>query len=178
MKEAWQTLFPDIGEIKNQKLAKVACGVWDEMLPQSEWADVQSVPFSLAPGSGSLVAHTRATMRACLRIARALTGVYPGRVLDLDVLLLSALLHDVSKIVEYSPNGRTEAGNLYQHAFLAAHAALNAGMPEAVVSIIMLHTPQTNVPMKFLEGVILKHAEGGIAASGTDYQRQIDEAMA
>lgn len=177
MREDYLALFPVLREIQNEDWRQAACGIYGTMLQRSGWAQLEDVPFTLKGDGGTLVEHTRATMRSALRIAGAVQQVYPDKAVDRDIMLLAAFLHDVSKILEYGPDGRTLEGAYYQHAFLAAHEALNAGLPAAVVSIIMLHTPQSNVPQKFLEGVIVQHAEAAMAAAGVDYRKMALEAL-
>lgn len=173
--------FPELHLVSNKTWAENAAKIWCDMLAKSDWNDLQSVPFSLKEKSGTLIAHTQATVKAALRIADDMMSVYPISV-NKDWIILSAVLHDVSKILEYKshPDGsctRTEAGKIYQHAFIGAHYATSYGLPDEVVSIIMCHTPQSNVKMKFREGVIVMHAEAGVAASLVDYNKQMLEAL-
>lgn len=173
--------FPQLQHVSDPALTGAACGVWNRFLRENQWKTADEVPFTLDPARGSLVDHTRATLQCAWQIAQDMMRVYPIR-LHTDWVLLGAFLHDVSKIAEYRQDEpgayvRTAAGALYQHAFLGAHYALQAGLPPEVVSIIQCHTPQSNVKMKLLEGVIVQHAEAGIAASGIDYAGQMREAL-
>ena len=168
------SLFPLLWKVRNPELAEKACNVWIKLFGESNWQNLEDIPFSPDKQKGSLVDHTKATMDCAFRIAEDMTDIYPIS-LDSDRILISAFLHDVSKIAEYSIcDGdcvRTKAGRLYQHAFLGAHEALNEGIPPEIVSIIIGHTPQSNVKMRFLEGVIVKHAEAAVAEAGTDYEK-------
>lgn len=173
--------FPELQLVNNKEWAESAAKIWCDMFTKSDWNDLEAIPFSLKDNSGTLIAHTQATVKAALRIADDMMRVYPLSV-NKDWIILSAVLHDVSKILEYKSNSdgsfaRTEAGTIYQHAFLGAHYATSYGLSDEVVSIIMCHTPQSNVKMKFREGVIVMHAEAGVAASLVDYNKQMLEAL-
>jgi hypothetical protein len=89
---------------------------------------------------------------------------YHGVTVDRDVLVASALLQDVSKLVETAPdeNGRpmtTDRGRLFPHAFLGAHVALRHELPDAVCEIVLNHTPQAARFPSSIEGKILYYAD-------------------
>ncbi|MPN40207.1 hypothetical protein SDC9_187743 [bioreactor metagenome] len=48
---------------------------------------------------------------------------------------------------------------MYQHAFLGAAKAVEMGFPPEVVKIILCHTPQSNVKVNTVEGLLLHCAD-------------------
>jgi hypothetical protein len=77
----------------------------------------------------------------------------------MNFLIVSAALHDVSKLFEYEHReGRevlSRVGELYPHGFHEASMALEAGLPEEIAHIILTHPPTTRDCPRMAEGLIL-----------------------
>lgn len=166
----YRKAFPLLDRIQDRTLAEAACGIWDTFFRQCKWPDLEAAMLNIDPAKGTLANYVRAVMQICWDSADTLAAVYSLAV-DRDVLLLSAFLHDACKLIEYEPSDdprgyhKSRLGELYQHGFLSASSALAAGMPEAVVSNIICHTPQTNHKICTVEGHILEHADRMVTSS-------------
>ena len=157
-------LFPEINLVTDKELAEKAVAVWVRFWEHSRWERIEDVPFNDQGLPLKLVSHTRSVIRGAIALADILKEEQKTKV-DTDLLILACFLHDVSKIAEYDShdkNGnavKSEAGRLYQHAFLGAAMALEAGFPPKLVSIILLHTDQSNRQSDAVECTLLKCAD-------------------
>jgi 23S rRNA maturation-related 3'-5' exoribonuclease YhaM len=81
----------------------------------------------------------------------------------MDFLIISAVLHDVSKLLEYEQRDGKEVlsrtGELYPHGFHGARMAFEAGLPEEIVHIIATHAPTSSEIPKVAEGLILHYCD-------------------
>ena len=106
------------------------------------------------------IQHTQATVAGAVALADVITRIQHEKV-DYDVLICGAILHDVSKPVEYESydeNGcavHSKEGDAYQHAFLGAAKAVEMGFPVEIVKIILCHTPQSTKKLGTIEGLLL-----------------------
>ncbi len=164
--------FPELNAVKNENLARAACACWDESVKISEWDSLEDVPFHPNPRKGKLLSHLQLTTRIAVDMANAIISTYKTEV-DMDVVILAAVLHDLSKPSEFSPRpegyGKSRIAYLYQHGVLGAHIAIEHGMPSEIVSIIISHTRQSNFDVKSLEGKLICHADDIAAATYNDY---------
>jgi hypothetical protein len=155
-------LFPEVSQIADAQLREAVVAIWNEFWQQSDWPDIQSVPTS-AEISYSHIPHNRAVVAMALAVADAFERFHGVKV-NRDTLIAAALLQDVSKLAEYRPGPdgkveKTEAGAKFPHAFLAAHAALDKGVPADVVHILLFHSPGAAKFPESLEGKILYYVD-------------------
>lgn len=155
-------LFPEINEIKDTDLRAKVVRVWEDLWAESEWTDINDVPTSPEIPYPH-VPHNRSVLAMALAVADAYArfhGVHVNR----DYLIAAAVLQDASKVVEFQPGptGRaelTEIGKMYPHGFWGGHVALERGLPDAIVHIILNHTPQSPKFPDSLEGKILYYVD-------------------
>lgn len=157
-----EEILPEITQIADSDLRARVEHVWQELWRRSEWETIEAVPTSREIPYSNLP-HTRSIVQMALAVATAFEE-HHGVTVNRDVLVAAALLQDVSKLVELRPGAegraeKTERGNLFQHPFLAAHAALEAGVPDSVVHIILSHSPNSPSFPESLEGKILYYVD-------------------
>lgn len=155
-------VLPEISQIDDDVLRSQVENVWQALWQESEWETLESVPTSREIPYSNLP-HTRAVVQMALAVAAAFEANH-GVSVNKDVLVAAALLQDVSKLVELRPGPggtveKTERGKLFQHPFLGAHSALEAGVPAEVVHIILTHSPTASSFPDSLEGKILYYVD-------------------
>src|SRR5699024_5001951 len=82
---------------------------------------------------------------------------------DRDILLASALAHDVGKPFEYSPQNRERWNKdprisgrpALRHTLYGVHIALSVGLPEAVVHACGNHSPEGELVERSLSTTIV-----------------------
>ena len=155
-------------QVQNEEWLLSACNIWDGYAARCKWTELGDAMLNINPAKGKLVDYVRAVMEIAFQAAGTMRSVY-GLSIDMDVLLLSCFLHDACKLLEYEPceggYRKSHVGQIYQHGFLSAHDALNAGLPPAVISNILCHTPQSNHALCTVEGHLMAHADRAITSS-------------
>jgi hypothetical protein len=156
------TIFPEIKQIHSPSLRKGVLHVWELALQESQEKDLFSVPFNPEVKGASLVEHIQFVVKASLLIAGQLKKAL-GYKIDLDLLIASALLHDVGKIFEYRRQGgkfkKTEIGKFFPHGFWGTYLALREGLPLALTHLVSSHPHISPVSPQRLEGIILHYAD-------------------
>jgi hypothetical protein len=154
-------IFPEIELIQDVELREKVVAVWLDVWQESAFEDIADVPIGPAVPYPH-VPHNRAVVAMALSIADTIERFH-GIAVNRDVLLAAALVQDVSKLVELAPTRegveQTELGRSFQHAFWAAHKALEHGLPREVCEIVLNHTPDAPVLPRTLEGKIIWHAD-------------------
>src|SRR5262245_3007255 len=142
--------LPELDLIGSAELRRAVAEIWVECWQESGWDRLEDAPKSPSePARLSLVRHTRGVTRLALAMAETARDTY--RVgFDRDRLVAGALLHDVSKLVEWEPGPAgtvaTRRGTLVQHGVYAAHKAWQHDLPDVLVHIIVSHSEQSARP--------------------------------
>lgn len=162
--EEIEKAFPELNTINNVEWRKKVCNIWKEVFENSRWERLNDAQYNpLAPGI-SLVDHTRAVTLGALDLAKNLNKIFNVLVSN-DVLIVSCLLHDVCKLVEYEPAGngsiakKSIIGKQYQHGFLSGYYALKENFPESIVSIVVSHSGESKTIPRSIEGLALYYAD-------------------
>ena len=107
--------------------------------------------------------HLRAVTQIALDMVEALRGRYADKAVDKDTVIAGALLHDVGKFLEFVPrNGEVvyaENAKLMRHPLSGAIVAAEAGLPDAIVHIIAVHSFEGKDSHETRESVIVKMAD-------------------
>lgn len=145
-----------IAEIEDLEMRHAVVSIWSDLVRESGWRDVGSYP--------GLVQHVSCVVRGAVALAHAMSQLEVC--VDLDVVRSAALLHDVSKLVEFEPDAANEAGlrrsdlgRQFQHGFYAAFKAEAAGLPRTVTQIIIAHTPFSREVPDSPEGLCVYYAD-------------------
>jgi hypothetical protein len=155
-------VFPEVNEIADEKLRRGVIDVWQDLWSMSSYASYDDVPIS-PEISYPTKPHNQCVLRMCLAVADEIER-YHGVKANRDHLIAAAVLQDASKVVEYQTDstgktGFSEIGRQYPHAFMAAHIAILKGIPEAIVHVLLTHTPQSPKFPSTLEGKILYYVD-------------------
>jgi putative nucleotidyltransferase with HDIG domain len=168
MTNAIINLIPEVKEIENDTLRAMTLTVWDEALKRGGWTadDLKTMPFTLLlkKTTVNIIEHTRAVTLTALRIGEVLNREYKGKVVvNRDILLAGAILHDVGKLFEYTRDGGTfvksREGDLLRHPISGAAFAFKFGLPDEVVHIIAAHSKEGDGSRRTIEAVIVNHAD-------------------
>jgi hypothetical protein len=110
-----------------------------------------------------LARHTRQVVKNSLGFADTMKEFW-NLECDREDLITAAILHDASKVVEYTgPNGQeSEIGKALLHAQLAGVRCLDFGLSPKVANIVSYHPhtpPHVHVRPQYVEFVILTWAD-------------------
>ena len=150
--------FPLLDHIKNRALAEKVAAIWHETWQESKWKDLGDACYKPDYPGKTLVGHTNAVAESALAMAEIRQRIFYETV-DTDILIAGALLHDVSKVLEYEPTDNkpipTKNRKLFQHGFIGAHKALSENLPDELVHIIITHTNKSRLLPKTPEALIV-----------------------
>ena len=156
--EVKERTLPGESELRNGVI-----GVWVKAWEDSEWEDVADCPWDPTIKDCSLVKHHKFVMATAMAMSAHVHDIWQIFV-DNDVLLAGAALHDVCDVVDYAPEKGTQGkrsaiGENTVHGTYGVHLALNANLPLEVVHLISFHTTEVLQFPKFIEGILLCHAD-------------------
>jgi putative nucleotidyltransferase with HDIG domain len=163
-------LLPEISQIADDTLQQAVESIWEQMWTESDWADLADIPKNpSAPGAPqrvpdawTLVTHTRAVAQLALTSAETVKTLH-GIPYDHDALLAIALLHDVSKIVEYEGTKekiqKSRTGQLVQHGVYGAFMMWQHKLPTELVHGVIAHTPSSRGVPKTHEALIVRYVD-------------------
>lgn len=156
-------LIPEISDIQNEDLRQKVISIWEEAIKLGGWDDPRKIPFNPAIGtSPSLLDHIRSVTRTALAFADNYERSFKKGI-DRDLLAASAILHDVSKALEYEAGQdgpvKSEVGKKLPHGFFSGFLGREAGLSVDLLHTILTHTPTVEMLPLRLEGIILRYAD-------------------
>lgn len=140
--------LPILQQVGDHQLRDRIAEVYVNVLQDSNWERVEDACFGIHFQQQKVVDHIRVVTESAYTAAK-LMNQYQNLGLDLDVVLGLGLLHDVSKFLEFEPDGEGGAryspiGNNIQHGVAGAYYAKKAGFSWEWLQLIISHTPQSN----------------------------------
>lgn len=159
--------FPAVESIRDAGYRAAVITVWARAWEESHWERLEDCPFNPSFPDVSLVSHVNCLLDLALSSATTLEAFTPELRFDRDLLKTGVLLHDVSKIVEIAPG---PDGPIFSplvkampHAVYGAHLAMEEGLPEEVVNLILSHTKLTGATPMTNEAVLVHYLDYGMA---------------
>lgn len=173
------TLIPEINWINDQTLREKCVDVWFEAIETSGWGGhgLEKMPIVLKglplddPDNNN-IKHTRSVARLSAKIYDELHDFFPeAGEADRDVLIASAILHDVGKLLEYDyVDGQAVArpesaagAQMFTHPYLGACLVRKHGLPQKIEHAILAHSelmsPGGAAAFHTRESMIVKYAD-------------------
>lgn len=158
-------IFPGINQLKDQDLAEKIALTWKDAFEHSNWDDLRTVwvdPDITRPVY--LVDHVNCIAEMSLQTNAIISKYHPESACDEQLLLALALIHDVSKVLEFDPDEErgcrfSELGHQFQHAVIGACLAHEHGLPTQLVHLIHTHTGLCSIKPNYREGVFFLHMD-------------------
>ena len=171
MGKALESLLPEILWIEDGKLRGAIKNAYADALTSGGWSmeDMEKIPFTLLiPNCPvSYLAHVRAVTRMCHVVWKEFKEMYQGRdapVLEYDLLIAGALLHDVGKLVEYTKTAdgkyvKSAIGQDLRHPFSGTVIAMRNGIPSKIAHTIANHAKEGDGTLRSPEAVIINKVD-------------------
>ncbi len=168
MRDKLIELIPEFKLIQDPELCDKALRVWEVAMERGGWTPetIVQMPFTLLinPCPANFVEHVRAVTLTAYRAAQLFGEIYGDRVpLNMDILLVSGLLHDVGKLLEYEYKGEVTAqtayGALMRHPFSGAALAYEFGLPMEVQHCIAAHAGEGDKIKRSPEATLINKAD-------------------
>jgi len=101
--------LPELADVRDEELRRKAVEAWAYSLSETSFPRVSAIPGEATPGvfalkRGNQAHHLRSVARIAVNIADDFTTAFPEAVVNRDVVLAGALLHDVGKAWEFEPD--------------------------------------------------------------------------
>ena len=151
----------EVDEIESDTLRDTVVDVWARALVRSEYETVDQVEFLRGHESvdESLVTHTREVTRCALSLTDTLLESRDVNI-DRDAVVAGALLHDISKFHETSPDSvQTPLGEMIPHPHFAIHLLEESGLSYHIQHIVLSHTHKSGVNPTTIESRIVMLAD-------------------
>lgn len=156
-------LFPEAGLIEDSGLRDGVVAAWAlavrendvEDLAELEWQPPEQARLGIP--DETLVGHVRDVTVWAVDVMEAVID-RRGPVLDRDVVIAGALVHDVSKVYEYDfeSGEHSDIGSLLVHPHYGVHVTAAVGLPVEVQHIVVSHSPRTAVEPATLEAELVR----------------------
>jgi putative nucleotidyltransferase with HDIG domain len=163
-------LLPELQQIGDEALREAVTEIWLKAWVESGWEDIAVVPknpsatraTAAVDDAWTLITHTRVVAQVAAASADIVAKLH-GISYDLDAVIALALLHDVSKLLEYegtdSSVAKSRFGDLIQHGVYGAFLAWQQDLPVEIVHGIIAHTPSSRSAPKTQEALIVRYAD-------------------
>ncbi|MEO0122731.1 MAG: HD domain-containing protein [candidate division WOR-3 bacterium] len=151
-------IFPEINEIKDDKLKKGVISAWLIAIKKGKWRAVKNIPFTLLiQTKKNLIEHTRSVTTMAMAIAKTRQD------LNYDIVVAGALVHDVGKLLEYEfKNGqfvKSRFGELVRHPVSGYQIVLEAGLPLEIAHIVAAHSEEGEKVKRSPEAILIHHCD-------------------
>ena len=164
--------LPELADVSNEELRRKAVEAWAYALAESSFQRIADIPGEANPGMfrlkrGTQATHLRGVARVSLGIADDFRREFPEAVIDRDIVLAGALVHDVGKAWELDPENQarwrgdgSQAGRpSLRHPVYGAHVCITVGLPEEIVHIALAHSFEGDLLHRSLECIIVQRAD-------------------
>jgi hypothetical protein len=158
-------ILPPLAQLEDQELAEKIASAWLDAFEQSHFEKLEDVPQNLVFETFvSLVDHVNGLCEMCVSVCRTMKKFYPHVRCDEQLLVAHALMHDISKILEFEPDGNGQyrisaLGEQFQHATLGAHLALKHGLGQKMAHLTLTHTAHCDVRATLTEGTLFYYLD-------------------
>lgn len=161
--------FPELNEISDEELRNKAACMWRKAINENGWTEdtIRRSPIvnENPTHPGNNLEHIRDVANLSLRIYDYLRGKYGEKIIFVsrDMVLASAICHDVGKMYEYRVTeegpGYSEDAHYLRHPLKGAILASEFGMPREVIHAIGTHSWEGNNSWRSLISFIVRAAD-------------------
>lgn len=178
-KESITDALPELQQISDPEMRDGVIEAWVIAFDESEYESLDQLEFGPAYdqiGRQSQVRHVREVTQCAIALADTLIETR-GVELNRDEIIAGALVHDITKFYETSPNveGYTELGEFIPHPHYAIHVLERAGLSRHIEHITLVHTSGSKPQPKTLEATIVILAD--IASASSIWWHSADELL-
>ena len=162
--------FPELASIDDSELREAVVQAWAIAMDEGGVTDLQLVPWlpptqrQLGLEEEYLVDHVRDVTTCAIGLAEKLLDRRKVSI-SLDTVIAGALVHDVSKLVEFDGMDETHVSELLGHPYYGVHIVAKADLPVELAHIVLSHTHRTAVEPATIEATIVRRADEVAAAA-------------
>jgi 23S rRNA maturation-related 3'-5' exoribonuclease YhaM len=125
--------LPELTHIRDEELRHKAVEAWAYALAETDFPRISAIPGEATPGvfalkRGSQAVHLRSVARISIAIADEFAQEFPEAIVDRDIVLAGALLHDVGKAWSLIPS-TADDGKQTSRRPVRPHCAIRSTAP-------------------------------------------------
>jgi len=164
--------LPEVALIGDQALQAKVVEAWAYAIANSSFTSIRDIPPAGNPDvneakRGDQTDHLRGVTRLAIGIAKEMGSAYPELEIDMDVIIVGGLVHDVGKAWEFDPVNRDRSKPpqkpfgppSVRHPAYGAHICLTLASLDEVAPIAMAHSGEGELLLRSLECMIVHQAD-------------------
>lgn len=158
-------LLPALNALSNQELADNIAQAWIDAFRLSKWDHIEDVWLTPeADRKIRLIDHVNCIAELAVLTNDIIAKYHPEAKCDTELLVELALMHDVSKLYEFEPDGagrcrHAEYSRRYQHGLGSYSLAVRYQMPEDLIHLIYAHADCCPIEPQLVEGHLFHHLD-------------------
>ena len=167
---AVRSAFPELDAIEDGDLRTGVVDAWTTAMADADVHDLGEIPWfppvqrDLDLEGEYLVDHVRDVTACAVGLAETLVE-RRGTDLSADLVVAGALVHDVSKLAEFSGMEDTAVSDLLGHPYYGVHLVAQVDLPIELAHIVLSHTSRTNVEPATIEAEMIRRIDEVAAAA-------------
>ena len=154
--------FPELNEISDEEMREKVVESWVHALEAGNYDSLSEMgwwPSSEAGiGGKAQISHVRDVTQFAISMTDQIIE-RNGVDIDRDLVVAGALLHDISKPFEFSPEGDTELVKYLPHPHYAVHLLKRVGFSLHMQHLVLAHSHRSGVEPRTLEAKIVQLAD-------------------
>ena len=153
-----EKMFPLIKEIKNDDIRNKVKKCIQIAIRRGKWDNLEDIPFTLSiENAYNFIKHVNNVTEMAYEIGKLRNDI------DMDVLIAGAILHDIGKLLEYEKKDgqfkKSKLGRYIRHPAIGAALAMEVGLDERIINIIMAHSKEGELVKRCNEAIIVHHCD-------------------
>ena len=167
VKESVPISLPSVNDIQDKDLREKVINAWALSLAINGWNSLDELPGSGRPNlptKGNQSQHIECVAKMTMAAAKIMEETLDFELIrDKDLLLASALCHDLGKPYEYAPENRkrwvedpaAEGLPCLRHTMYGVYIALLAGLPDSIAHTCGCHSPEGEYVQRSLNTMLI-----------------------
>lgn len=155
-------VLPEIEEIDDLDLRKKVIEAWLMAIDEGNYDDINDVPWwpphEEVVGYQRQVDHLRDVISLSIAIADRLTAQRDFTV-DRNLVVAGAVLHDISKLFEFSAGDGDELIEWLPHPLYATYILEECGFSNHLKHIVLAHSHRSSVTPRTIEAKVVETAD-------------------
>lgn len=154
--------LPEIGEIDDPDLRKKVIEAWQMAIEEGNYDAIDEVPWwpphEEVVGDQRQIDHLRDVISLSIAITDVLTAQRDFTV-HRDLVIAGAVLHDISKLFEFSHGGDNELIEWLPHPLYSIYTLEKCGFSNHLKHIVMAHSHRSAVSPMTIEAKVVETAD-------------------
>jgi hypothetical protein len=167
--ELLRDYFPEIDMIEDESLKEKMAAAWQRAMDLGGLKtkeDLDKLPFTLLLDTGAnFMQKTQGMVKLAVSSGKILKETYGDLLpLNMDYLIIGAILLDVGKLVEIVPDGKggwvkSDTAKVVRHPVFGAMLCWEAGLPVDICNMVAFHSSEGKDHPRTPESWVMHHVD-------------------